>query len=300
MQPRDFLLLWFLASIWGSSFLFMRYAAPEFGAVALIQIRLVVGCLCLMPFVLWQHRGKLPLEKMPALAWVGLTNSALPFTLLAWATLSLSASFTSVLNSTAPFWTAVIAAIWFGDRLGPWQVLGLCIGAGGVIWLAESRTGLDWDGETKAVIACMLATLSYGIAANASKRHLQGVAPMLIAAFSLMFGALFQLPFTLMTLPDTLPPLKAWLAALVLGSVCTGFAYIYFYRLLSRVGPTFTVMVTYLVPVFGMLWGWLFLDESITVNMIVGCLIILAGTSLTLGLIRLPGFLNRKPGHKQV
>ncbi len=285
MSLRDILLLWMLAAVWGSSFLFMRVAAPEFGPIALIQVRVTVAALCLLPWVLGRHEAPLSLAQHRHLAFVGITNSALPFCLITYATLHLTAGFTSILNATTPLWSAVVGWLWLGDRLDRWQSLGLLIAFGGAIFLAESKTGLSWDGPLLAVAATLLATSSYGVSANYSKKYLAGISPLRIVATTLGYAALALLPFTLLTLPEQMPGTQAWVAALCMAVFCTAIAYLFFYGLITRVGPTRTVMVTFLVPLFGMGWGALFLDESVTLAMLAGCAVILAGTALTLRLV---------------
>jgi drug/metabolite transporter (DMT)-like permease len=289
MSLRDIVLLWMLAAVWGSSFLFMRYAVVDFGPIALIQVRVTVGALCLLPWMLVLQRQPqnrpLSLSDHRHLAFVGITNSALPFCLITYSTLYLTAGFTSILNATTPLCSALVGWLWLHNRLDRWQVAGLLIALGGAVFLAESKTGLNWNGPTLAVGASLLATLSYGVSANYTKVHLSSIKPLVIVTFSLGYAALALLPLTLLTLPDHMPSTGAWLAGLAMAVFCTSIAYLFFYGLIARVGATKTVTVTFLVPLFGMLWGALFLDESVTLVMIVGCAIILLGTALTLGLL---------------
>ncbi|WP_020409786.1 DMT family transporter [Hahella ganghwensis] len=159
------------------------------------------------------------------------------------------------------------------------------LGFAGVFILVLGKGELNFSGPTLAIIACTLATMSYGISANYTKRYLTGVHPMVLATMSQATAAIAMLPLAWYYWPSQPVSSTAWLSVTALGSVCTAFAYILFYGLISRIGPTRTVSVTFLVPVFAMLWGYLFLAEQVTTYMMVGCLVILIGTAFTIGLI---------------
>lgn len=263
----------------------MRVAAPEFGPIALIQLRVAIAALCLLPLLLYRYRSHLAWHTVPHLLVVGITNSALPFTLLAFATLHVSAGYTSLLNSSVPMWSALIAAIWLRDWLTRWQVFGVIVGFLGVLVLVQGRGQLNLEGPTLAIIACTGATFSYGLSANYTKRYLTGVHPVVMATLSQLFAALAMLPLTYYHWPEGPISAISWFYVALLGSLCTAFAYILFYRLIINVGPTRTVSVTLLVPVFAMLWGALLLDEKISSHMAVGCAIILTGTLFTLQIL---------------
>lgn len=267
-----------LGAIWGSSFLFMRAAAPELGPIVLIAIRVLVGALFLTAVMVW--RGELASLRGHTrdFAVVGTINSALPFSLFAFATLSLTAGFTSVLNATTPLFGALVAFLWFRERLPIANALGLFIGFAGVILLVWHKLVLVADGL--AIAAGLAAALGYGIAAHYTKRRLAKVPPLTIATGTQIAASIVIFPFALATLPDRLPSLSSLGCALVLGIASTGVAYLLFFRLLAEIGAARAMTVTYLIPVFGMLWGCMFRGESITVTMILGCLIILVGTTL--------------------
>jgi drug/metabolite transporter (DMT)-like permease len=288
MKPRDMLELLLLAAIWGSSFLFMRIAAPEFGPVPLIFIRVSIAMVFLLIVLGW--RGELAGLKGHSTHFtaVGILNSAVPFCLFAFATLSLTAGFTSVLNASVPLFGALVAYFWLGDKLTLARIVGLLIGFLGVTVLVWGKISFKADGSGWAIVAGLLASLSYGVAANYTKRHLSGVHPFANATGSQIAATILLLPLAVMYWPETMPSAKSWFSVLVLGIACTGIAYILFFRLIANVGPAKAVAVTYLLPVFGMVWGLLFLDEAITSNMIAGCLVILLGTALATGILKAP------------
>lgn len=284
MRRRDAADLLMLAALWGGSFLFIRVAVTSFGTFPLMFLRTGIGALVLLPMML--HAGALSGLRANAgrIALLGLINSALPFVLYGYAMLRLSAGYTSILNATVPFWSALVAFAWLGERLSRPRVLGLVVGFAGVLVLVWGRLRFGDDGLGLPIVAVFGATLSYGIGSVAAKRYLSQVDVMIGAGGSLFFAALMLLPFAAFSWPAQSPDATAWLAAVLLGVFCTGFGYVVFFRLIERIGSVGAVTVTFLVPAFGMLWGALLLDESITLRMIAGTAIILAGTLLTTGL----------------
>lgn len=285
MQRRDLFDLVLLAALWGGSFLFMRIAVPEFGAMPLIELRVGLAALVLLP-VLALRRGLGGLRRHAGrLAVVGVVNSALPFTLLAWAMLSMSAGFGAIMNSTAPLFGALIAYFWLGDRLTRNRVLGLLIGFCGVVVLAWDKVSFQAGGDGLALLAAMAATLCYGIGANFTKRYLGDVPALTTATGSQLVAAVVMLPLAVWSWPAQMPGAAAWGSAVALAVACTGLALIIFFRLIVRIGPAKAISVTFLIPAFGMLWGGLFLGEQVTPRMLTGTVIILLGTSLVVGLL---------------
>ncbi len=286
MRPLDFTELFALGTIWGGSFLFMRIASPEFGPIALIAVRVAVAALVLLPFLLRADNARIVLQRAPGMLLLGLVNSALPFCLFAYATLSLSAGFTAVINAVAPLFTAVVAFLWLGERLSRASVIGLLVGFGGVVLLLSPK--LDWQmgAATLGIAAAMLASFSYGIAANYTKEYFAGVGSLELAAGSQLGATVLLLPLCFWFWPDTTPSTGAWMAVLTLGVVCTGAAYILFFRLIARLGPSRAITVTFLVPIAAMVFGALFLGEAITLTMVLGCGLILLGTALATGVMR--------------
>lgn len=286
MRPRDLLDLVLLAALWGGSFLFVRAAVPAFGPFALIELRVGIAALTLLPLLAMRGSiGELRSNAAP-IAIVGLMNSALPFTLFAFASLTMTAGFAAILNATAPLFGALVAHVWLQDRLTRMQGLGLLIGFGGVLLLVWGRNALAGGGSGWAVVAALCATLAYGIAANFTKRTLTGVGTLSIATGSQCAAALALLPLAMWAWPAAMPGLRTWLEVLLLGVASTGVAYLLYFRLIANVGPTRAVSVTFLIPVFGMLWGALYLGEVVTLPMLLGCGVVLLGTALTLGLLR--------------
>ncbi len=290
MKPRDLAELVALAALWGASFLFMRLGAGEFGPVALSALRVALASAALLPILAWQ--GQLPAlrQHWKAIALVGVVNSALPFLAFAYAALSITAGLSSIFNATAPLWGALIAWLWLKDRPSDMRMIGLALGFAGVLWLAWDKAGLKPGSPAThlawPVLACMGATLCYGFGANFTKRHLTGVPPMAVAAGSQLSAALaLALPAAIWW-PAQLPSAAAWVSLLLLGVACTGLAYLLYFRLIANVGPAKAIAVTFLIPLFGVLWGGIFLGESVTPVMVGAGAIIVLGTALATGLIQ--------------
>jgi drug/metabolite transporter (DMT)-like permease len=297
-QHRNHIELASLAAIWGASFLFMRLGAAEFGAITLAFLRVAGASLLLVPLLVM--RGEWPALKANAgrIALVGMTNSALPFICFAYAAQSLTAGLSAIFNATTPLWGALIAALWLDERLARSRVVGLAVGFFGVLWLAWDHAHLtsllfgqgtanepNRPGQLLPIAACLAAAVLYGFSANYTRRHLAGVPPMALASGSQLGSALALLLPACWYWPASHPGLVPWAAAVALALVCTAVAYILYFRLISRAGSTYAMSVTYLVPAFAVLWGWLMLGEALTPAMWTGCGVILLGTALSNGVL---------------
>lgn len=273
-----------LAAIWGASFLFMRVATPELGPIPLIALRVGIATLVLIPAL----RNPAARAQFRSRLWplfvVGVTNSAIPFSLLAYSTLSVNAGLDSVLNATTPLWAALIATLGFQVAIGRHQVAGLLIGFLGVVVLVRDTVlGASAAGVPLAIAAALLATFFYGFAVNYSKRHLAGVQPFVVAFGSQFFATIVLLPLAIAFWPSHPVSVSTWGCVAGLGVICTGFAYILFFRLVEHVGAAYAASVTFLIPVFGMIWGAVFLGERVTPMMLAGGAIILLGIAITGG-----------------
>ena len=293
MNQRDLSELVLLGALWGASFLFMRIGAGEFGPLALVFLRVAGASLLLMPMVLLRGEWSALRQHWRVIALVGVVNTAVPFALFTTAALVLSAALMAVFNATTPIWGALIAWLWLRDRLSASRWLGLAIGVAGVVFLswdkADFKTGSQAISPAIGIAACVLAAVLYGIGANLTRRHLRGVAPMAVAAGSQVSATLLMLVPAWLTWPATLPGVAAWGSAAALAVGCTGLAYVLYYRLIAHVGANKAMAVTFLIPAFALLWGWLALGEQPTASMLAGCAVILLGTALATGLISLPG-----------
>lgn len=278
-----------LAAIWGSSFLFMHLGAVEFGALPAAGLRVGIAALFLLPILIAKNQGPALRLHWKKLLLVGVMNSAIPFACLAYALLTISTGLSSILNATVPLFGAAIAWAWLGDRLQRSRIAGLLIGFVGVVLLATNKASFQPGSAALptgwAVLACLFACFFYGFSASFTRRFLSGVPSLVLATGSQVGAALVLAPLAWWYWPEHAVSAKAWLALIALGVICTGIAYVLYFRLIERAGPSKALAVTFAVPVFAVLYGVLLLGEVITPWML-GCgLVIFIGTSLSTGLL---------------
>ena len=286
MRRCDVAELLALAALWGGSFLFMRVAVPAFGPIALAFLRVAGAALVLVPLL--ALRGELATMRRHwrAIAIVGLVNSALPFLCFAYAALTINAGVSAIFNSATPLFAAIVAWLWLGDRMTPARVVGLAIGFAGIVWIVAYKAGLHPSGTPLAVLACLMATACYGVSPSVTKRWLTGAPPLAVAAGSQLVGAaLLAIPAAL-AWPEVPPTLFAWGIVAALAFVCTGLALLMYFRLIAHAGPANAISVTYLIPIFAIAWGALFLDEAVTWPLVAGCAVVFLGTALATGMLR--------------
>ena len=294
----SFIKLIILAAIWGGSFLFMRIAANPLGPAVLIEARVLCAAVTLL-LVSFYLKRKLSFNTHSKHFFIlGLFNTALPFLCFAYAAQTLNASTLAILNSTAPIWAAIIGAIWTKTALEKKVLLGLGIGVTGVGVL------VGWDainiGQEAIVpiFAAVMAAFSYGIASNYTK-----TAPK-VEAFNNAHGSMWAavllvLPFVFFFPIREAPDLTITTSVILLGAICTGLAYLLYFNLISELGAPSALSVTFLVPVFGILWGSLFLDEAIGINTIVGSILVITGTMLVTGLSPVQMIKNARQNRKR-
>ena len=290
MKWTDVTALLSLAAVWGASYLFMRMGAGEFGPVALAGMRAAGAALLLLPLLAWRRGGLADLRRhWKGIAIVGLTNGAIPSVLFCFAALAIPAGTSALLTASTPLFTAAIGWIWLRDRLDTWRVAGLVVGLGGVLWLVWDSLGAARThgvAAAFAALACLLAAILYGFSGNFIKRQLGAAQPMTVVAGSQLTATLvLALPMALQW-PAHPPSVRAWCALAMLATACTAIAFVYFYRLIARIGAARAMTVTFLTPAFGVLWGTLFLGEVFSRGMAIGCAIILAGTALATGMVK--------------
>ena len=271
-----------LAAIWGGSFLFTRISVPVLGPAVLIEYRVLFAAIFLALI------GALMKKRLDLAAnWkhyliLGFFNSAFPFLLFADAATTLTASVLSVLNATAPMWGALIGAIWSRQPITAKKALGLILGACGVALLVGFDAVTSKPGAGIAIAATLVAAICYSIA-SAYAKSAKAVEPFANAHGSMWAATLITIP-ALAFFPSpghATPGIMG--AALALGVVCTGMAYVVYFKLIDDVGATSALTVTFLTPIFGILWGAIFLGEVIGWHTITGAAIVIAGTALVTG-----------------
>ena len=276
-----------LAAIWGASFLFMRLGAAEFGAVATAFLRVAVAS-CLMLPVVWGMKLWPDFKAaFPRLLVVGTLNSAVPFVCFSYAVMHINTGLAAVLNAATPLFGAAVAWIWLKDKPNVSRNIGLVVGFVGVLMLAWGKASFKPGGTGWAVVACLFATLCYGVAASYAKRYLQAVPPMVTATGSQLGASMVLAVPAAYFWPQTLPGLHAWAALLALAVLCTALAYWLYFKLMAEAGPARTLSVTFLIPVFGVLYGSAFLGETISAWMVVCGVVIVVGAALASGVVKL-------------
>jgi drug/metabolite transporter (DMT)-like permease len=287
VRAQDWIRLIILAAIWGASFVFFRVLAPVLGIFVTADSRVLIAGIALTLYLV--------LIKMPThwatspkqLTIIGLFNSAIPFVLFAYAAQHIPAAYSSILNAATPLFGVLAGAIWLHERLSGRRLLGVLLGIAGVALVANpwQRAGAFVPDKQFgfAVAACLVATLCYAINGIYVKRAAAHIPAQAVAAGSQLSSGIALLPLAL----ATPAPLAAWTPLIIanvlgLALICSAIAYLLYFRLMKDVGPTNTLTVALIVPIFGMIWGWLFLNEAVNATMIAGCALILLGTWLTI------------------
>lgn len=282
-MKQDSLWMVALAALWGASFLFIRMAVPQMGPFPLIFARLGLAALVLL-VVLLISQGRQGLQvwrqHWKAISLVGLFLTAVPFYLISWSTLSLTAGMASVLNATTPLMTILWAIPLAKERLTLQRVVGLGLGLVGVLVLAMGKgASFDWH-SAGPLVGMLAATASYGWSSHMAKRWLSGLPPLVISTGSLTAGAIVIAPLAWANWPTQAVSSSAITAVVLLAIACTSAAYLIYYYLINKLGATRANTVTYLIPIFGVVWGALFLGEQLTSTMLLGGVLILAGVIL--------------------
>ncbi|EGQ8959493.1 DMT family transporter [Vibrio parahaemolyticus] len=268
--------------MWGGSFLFMRVAANTFGPAYLIEFQVAFAAVALLMIALYLRKRVVFFKHIKHFFIIGLFNSAVPFLLFAYAAQTLNASTLAILNSTAPIWGALIGFVWYRSPLSAKAILGMMIGTGGVAVLVGLNSSTIGNEAIFPIGASLMASFSYGIATNYTKNARQ------VPAFDNAHGSMWAAVIWVLPLQPFLP-IRAepstfeWGSVITLGVLCTGLAYLLYFHLVSEIGPTSALTVTFLVPVFGILWGYLILGEPIGFNTIIGTILVLSGTMLVTG-----------------
>jgi drug/metabolite transporter (DMT)-like permease len=278
MHSRDVARLLLLAGLWGGSFAFMRVAVPVMGPLWLAFSRVALAFIALFALALARRAVPPLFAHWRDYAVIGVVNSALPFALFCFAEQYIGASTAAILNATSPFFAAAVAALWLKEPLSLHQLGGMTLGIGGVLllvgWSEQALAGM----RLPATLACLAAAICYGVASVYAKRRMTALPSFAVALYSQLAAAVVLAPALLWApLPGPLTPLVVG-NTLALALASTAFAYLLYFQLIATIGPARALTVTFLIPVFGLLWGLLFLGESVTANGLIGCTLILGGT----------------------
>lgn len=288
MRIQDVARLVCLAALWGGSFAFIRVAVPALGPIWLAESRVALAFAALFAVALIRRDVPSLAAHWRAFLAIGTVNSALPFALFSFAEQFISASNAAILNATSPFFGAIVAAAWLGEPLRARKLTGMALGLAGVVLLVGWQTEPLSASMLIASLACLAAALCYGIGSVYAKARMTGIPSFAIAVYSQLAAAIVLAPaLPFVPPPSALSPLVA-ANVLALALASTAIAYLLYFRLIADVGPARALTVTFLIPLFGVLWGAVFLREPVSINMLSGCALILAGTWLALRDTRRP------------
>ena len=274
MELRYWVVLTFLGAVWGSAFIFIKVAAPEFGAIGLVQARLTIASLVFIPILL--RKKYLILLKS---AWkhslvLAVTNNAIPFSLFSYGSFGADSNILAILNATTAFNTMIIALLWLGEKVTLKQVFGLVLGFIGVIILVNPESSST---SIISALFCLIGAACYSFSTVFIQKYSEKTDKMVLIGWSIIFSCFIMIPLTLINLPHQIPSTNALLSATWLGSISTGLAFFGYVYLIEKIGAVKTSTVAYFLPVFGIIWGAVFLNEVITGGIILGCATILIG-----------------------
>ena len=274
MEFRYWILLTFLGALWGSAFMFIKVATPEFGPIALVNARLIIASFIFLPILLRSKYIHLLKPIWRQVLVLAILNNAIPFTLFSYASFGANSNILAILNATTAFNTMIIAYIWIGENVSLKQLFGLLLGFIGIFILVNPQ-----NSETTLIssMSALLASFFYSYSTVYIQRQSVNANKMVLIGWSIIFSAVIMLPVTIFYLPDSIPSISAIGSALWLGAISTGLGFLGYVRLIDKIGAVKTSTVAYFLPVFGIIWGAIFLDEIISSTIIIGCLIVLIG-----------------------
>jgi len=278
MEIRYWILLTFLGALWGSAFMFIKVATPEFGPIALVNTRLLIASLIFLPILLQKKYIHLLKPIWKQVLVLSIMNNAIPFTLFSYASFGADSNILAILNATTAFNTMIIAYLWIGESVSLKQLFGLILGFIGIFILVNPQNS---DTTLIASLSALLAAFFYSYSTVYIQRQSVNANKMVLIGWSIVFSAVFMTPVSIFNLPETMPSVSAIGSAFWLGAVSTGIGFLGYVRLIDKIGAVKTSTVAYFLPVFGIIWGSIFLDEKITSTIILGCLIVLIGIYLS-------------------
>jgi drug/metabolite transporter (DMT)-like permease len=272
--------LFALAAIWGASFIFIRVTAPVLGPAWTAEGRLLIGALVLLAWFRLTGFDPQWRRHLRFYIAVGILNSAIPFTLYGFAGMYMPGSVMAILNATSPMFGLLLGALFLGERITAGKIAGIVIGAAGVALVARPGEGETSPMFIWAVAACLFASFAYGMTGVLIKKWGADVPSRGIAVGAQVAAAVALMPLLPFMLPLAAPSALVVANLLGLGVFASGIALLLYFRLIADIGPTRALTVTFLVPVFGLFWGMLFLGESLTPAAVAGAILVLAGTLL--------------------
>ena len=274
MELKDWILLTALAAIWGSAFMFIKISAVDFGPILLVTLRLLIAGLVFMPFLLRKKKRSLFKAYLPAILIIAIVSNAIPFTMFAYASLGATSNMLGILNGTTAFLTTIIAYFWLKEAVTSKQIIGLFFGFIGVLILVNPSNGST---TLMASLCAMIGSLCYAFNATYLQKYHSNSDKIVLIGWSMLFGGLFMIPLASLNLPNAMPDTNSILALFWLAVISTGVGYLAYVRLIDRIGAVKTATLTYLLPVFSIIWGAIFLQEKITIFILGGFIFVMMG-----------------------
>ncbi|MEN6669780.1 DMT family transporter [Psychrobacter sp. B38] len=290
MTNRDLIIFLTLSFMWSLSFIFYRVGVPEFGSLAFASLRVILAGLTMLVFVLLKKKNREGIrDNWKMLTLVGLFSAAIPFVLFSLSARSVNAGVLAVLNASVPMMSGFIASTFFKDKLSKKQILGLVIGVIGVIILmSENLFGEQAATSGSGLLSmgyALLACVGYAVGANITRNYLDDVSPVAITAGSLIIGSVIMLPVAFYQFPyGKSISLNAWVSVICIGVFSTAIALIFMNQLIKSIGPMRATSITLVIPIFAIILGYLLLGEALDTPAIIGSMVILFGTYLSLEL----------------
>ena len=274
MELKDWILLTALAAIWGSAFMFIKISAVVFGPILLVTLRLLIAGLVFMPFLLRESKRQLFKPYFPSILIIAIVSNAVPFSMFAYASLGATSNMLGILNGTTAFLTTVIAYFWLKEFVTSKQIIGLILGFIGVLILVNPSNGST---TFIASMCAMIGSLCYAFNAVYLQKYHSNSDKIVLIGWSMLFGGLFMIPLASLNLPNAMPDINSILALLWLAVISTGLGYLAYVRLIDKIGAVKTATLTYLLPVFSIIWGAIFLQEKITLIILGGFIFVMMG-----------------------
>ena len=274
MELKNWILLILLGAVWGSAFMFIKISADDFGPILLVNLRLLLAGALFLPFLLQKKYLAYFKSHFPGIFILAIFSNAFPFTMFSYASLGATSNMLGILNGTTAFMTMVVAYFWLKESITPKQIFGIILGFLGILVLVNPANGSATLGASGFAL---VGALSYSFSGVYIQKYQLNANKFVLIGWAMLFGGLFLTPLSFFNLPDQMPDNNAIAALLWLGIVSTGIAYLGYIRLIEQIGAVRTSTVTYLLPVFSIIWGSIFLQEKITWIIFGGFIFVMIG-----------------------
>ena len=274
MELKNWILLTLLGAVWGSAFMFIKISADDFGPILLVNLRLLLAGALFLPFLLQKKYLAYFKSHFSGILILGIFSNAFPFTMFSYASLGATSNMLGILNGTTAFMTMVVAYFWLKESITPKQIFGIILGFLGILVLVNPANG---SATLSASGFALVGALSYSFSGVYIQKYQLNANKFVLIGWAMLFGGLLLIPFSFFNLPDQMPNNNAIAALLWLGIVSTGIAYLGYIRLIEQIGAVRTSTVTYLLPVFSIIWGSIFLQEKITWIIFGGFIFVMIG-----------------------